>query len=188
MTAQPIPDAPGYLIDRSGAVYSAEQNWRGYGKRVLTQDLNSDGYPSVRIIVNGQRTRKTVHSLLAEVFLPLRPTSSHEIRHLDGVRTNNDLDNLTWGTSKDNADDRERHGHTSRGTKHSEAIKDGLRRAEQPDEPAHAGDEPESGGPGGTGLEGTAYYQPDEPDEPEPDLMAPDYREGLELGHPEAGR
>ncbi len=28
----------------------------------------------------------------------------------------------------------------------------------------------------------------DEPDGPEPDLMATDYREGLELGHPDAGR
>ena len=45
------------------------------------------------------------------------------LRHLDGNKTNPHADNLAWGTQKENAADRERHGKTSRGSKHSAAIR-----------------------------------------------------------------
>lgn len=124
---------PGYEITRDGLVFSIGHNWRGYGKREITQDLNASGYPSVRISVNGKRKRYAVHVLVADNYLPPRPTDKHEIRHLDGNKLNSSADNLAWGTQKENANDRERHGRTSRGARHSEAIKksnqaDGTRR------------------------------------------------------------
>lgn len=117
---------PGYEVTRDGRVFSVTHNWRGYGRRELTQDLNDDGYPSVRVTVCGKRTRLAVHRLVASRFLPPRPSPLHEVRHLDGNRMNCRADNLAWGTRKDNADDRERHGRTSRGARHSAAIKSGL--------------------------------------------------------------
>jgi len=114
---------PGYEVTRDGTVYSVESNWRGYGKRALIADLNDDGYPSVRITVKGRRTRYAVHKLVALHHLPPRPSPSHEIRHLDGDKLNCHADNLAWGTPKENADDRERHGRTSRGEAHSRAIR-----------------------------------------------------------------
>lgn len=116
----------GYEVTRDGKVFSLTSNWRGYGRRELSQPLNAHGYPSVRLMINGKRKRLAVHVLVARDFLPERPSASHEVRHLDGNKLNPNADNLAWGTAKDNADDRELHGRTSRGEIHSEAIKAGI--------------------------------------------------------------
>jgi hypothetical protein len=112
----------GYEITRDGRVFS-NTNWRGMGRRELAQHLNDDGYPSVRVTLAGKRVRYAVHSLVAAAYLPPRPTWWHEVRHLDGNKLNASADNLAWGTQKENAEDRERHGRTSRGESHSAAIK-----------------------------------------------------------------
>lgn len=124
----PIPDYPGYEASADGQIFSVEHNWRGYGVRVLEQDLNASGYPSVRITVDGKRKRISVHRLIAATFLPPRPSDAHEVRHLDGNKLNSAVANLAWGTKKDNADDREQHGRTSRGKRHSTAIKSAFER------------------------------------------------------------
>lgn len=128
----PIPGYPGYEIAENGRVFSVLHNWRGYGVRELAQDLNDDGYPSVRLTVEGKRAQWTVHALVALVFLPPRPSPTHELRHLDGDKNNPHADNLAWGTRQDNANDREKHGRTSRGFSHSEAIKAGIRASKNP--------------------------------------------------------
>lgn len=117
---------PGYEVTNDGRVFSVGTNWRGYGRRELSQDLNHDGYKSVRIIVDGKRTRYAVHKLVALAHLGQPPATGYEVRHLDGDKFNNQVDNLAWGTQKDNADDRKRHGRTSCGPRHSAAIKAGL--------------------------------------------------------------
>jgi hypothetical protein len=117
-----------YIVTPEGQVFSTS-NWRGYGERELAQHLNDDGYPSVRIYINGERKKVAVYKLVAERYLPSRPSPFHEIRHLDGDKMNSDADNLAWGTRKDNADDRARHGRTSRGERHSQAIKLGIERS-----------------------------------------------------------
>jgi len=80
----------------------------------------------VKMAIDGKRKTFMVHKLVAEKFLPQRPTDYHEIRHIDGDRRNNNASNLSWGTRKENAQDREKHGKTSRGDKHSAAIKASL--------------------------------------------------------------
>lgn len=112
----------GYEVTKEGRVFS-NTNWRGFWRRELTQDLNNDGYPSVRLTLNGRRTRIAVHRLVAMAYLPDRPSEKHQIRHLDGNKMNSYASNLAWGTAKQNADDREQHGRTSRGQTHSASIK-----------------------------------------------------------------
>lgn len=116
---------PGYEVTPDGLVYSVAHNWRGYGRRELRQDLNGNGYPSVRITIGGKRTRYAVHVLVAKHHLPPRPSPQHEVRHLDGNKMNPSASNLAWGTRQENADDREIHGRTSRGAAHSAAIRSG---------------------------------------------------------------
>jgi hypothetical protein len=114
---------PGYEVTREGAVYSVSSNWRGLGRRLLNVTPNTDGYPSVRLHINGKRVRLGIHKLVALHHLPPKPSARHELRHLDGNKDNAHADNLTWGTPKENAADRELHGHTSRGEAHSATIK-----------------------------------------------------------------
>lgn len=115
-----------YEVTRDGKVFSTNSNWRGCGTRELTQFPNSHGYMRVKMAIDGKRKTFMVHKLVAEKFLPQRPTDYHEIRHIDGDRRNNNASNLSWGTRKENAQDREKHGKTSRGDKHSAAIKASL--------------------------------------------------------------
>ena len=117
---------PGYRVTRDGRVFSTEHNWRGYGEREMQQTPNTDGYPSVRLTIDGKRKHLAVHRLVARAYLPPRPSPEHEVRHLDGSKTNNCVENLAWGTRQENADDRARHGRTSHGLRHSIAIKKGL--------------------------------------------------------------
>lgn len=119
----------GYDVSDQGRVRS-NIAWRGKPSRILNQTLNAHGYPSVRVMVeDGKRRRVCVHWMVAAAFLPPRPSPAHEVRHFDGTRANNDAQNLLWGTRKDNADDRARHGRTSHGPSHSAAIKRGLEAA-----------------------------------------------------------
>jgi HNH endonuclease len=86
----------GYEVTSDGRVFSVLTNWRGYDRRELVQDFNADGYPRVRILINGKRVSKAVHCLVAAEYLPPRPSAGHEIRHLDGKKTNNNVANLAW--------------------------------------------------------------------------------------------
>ena len=115
-----------YEVTQDGRVFSIDSNWRGYGRRELSQHPNSHGYPSVRMYVHGARKRMLVHALVATKYLPPRPTENHQIRHLDGNKLNNNVSNLAWGTAKENAADRKLHGMTSCGVKHSKATRRGL--------------------------------------------------------------
>lgn len=114
-----------YEVSNDGKVYSVKTNWRGYGKRELNQSLNSDGYKSVKLTLNGLRKRIAVHKLVAYVHIGPMPKGL-QVRHLDGNKFNNSASNLTYGTAVENATDREQHGRTSRGLKHSEKIKQGI--------------------------------------------------------------
>lgn len=114
--AATIPGVAGYVATPDGRVFSTTSNWRGYGPRELKQHPNSHGYPVVRVPWNGRaRASVAVHRLVALAFLPPRPTKEHQIRHLDGNRTNNHASNLAWGTVAENAADRDMHGTTARG-------------------------------------------------------------------------
>lgn len=118
-----VHDGPMYRICPHGRVLSLT-NWRGYGYRELTPVLNEDGYPSVRRSMDGgSRKHVAIHVLMAPIYCGPRPSPQHEVRHLDGDKTNCLAVNLAWGTRKENADDREKHGRTSRGDAHSVAIR-----------------------------------------------------------------
>jgi hypothetical protein len=120
-----VPSAPGYEVTRDGRVFSVASNWRGKGRFQLVPDRNSHGYARVRLTTGDRRKVFILHVLVAKAFLPERPSAQHEVRHLDGDKSNNAAENLCWGTRAENAADRERHGHTSRGAKHGARIRAG---------------------------------------------------------------
>lgn len=119
--ATPIKGYPGYSITRDGWVLSAS-NWRGYPVRPLTRTYDLDGYATVRLRhPSGRRVGYRVHKLVADAFLGTRPSSDHQIRHLNGDKSDNRVENLCWGTALENAADRELHGNTARGLRNGAA-------------------------------------------------------------------
>lgn len=88
--------------------------------RVLKQSLNRHGYYTVILCKQSKMKHFRTHRLVLQSFTVSMPCTI-DARHLDGSRTNNQLSNLAWGTRKDNAEDRDRHGRTYRGPRgHSE--------------------------------------------------------------------
>lgn len=89
---------------------------RSYQAIDMRQSIDSDGYCVLGLTDDaGIRHQKRVNRLVLEAFVG---KSDLMCLHKDGVRTNNNLDNLYWGTAKDNADDCLRHGNRPSGSEH----------------------------------------------------------------------
>lgn len=97
--------------------------WRGHSFRLLNIQEDDDGYLYVRVTIGSQRKKRYIHRMVCFNQNGPKPAEKHEACHIDGNKKNNHPSNLRWGTQKENADDRERHGRTSRGEKHSSAIR-----------------------------------------------------------------
>lgn len=119
----PIPGMENYGISEQGGVYALLTDWRGYGIRRMTQHIDQDGYPYVRLTTSGKRRPFKVHRLMLLTFRGQPPESTLETRHLDGNPQNNMISNLVWGTRKKNACDRTRDGrhHCNRGERNGNA-------------------------------------------------------------------
>lgn len=115
VTWLPAPGIEGYEVSSDGRVRSVDGTssymWRGqrvtrsFSGQVLRTPLNPDGYQTVTI----RKQWFTVHSLVARAFHGPRP-DGQQVRHLNGVRTDNRIENLRWGTPKENTADMLRHG------------------------------------------------------------------------------
>lgn len=113
---RPIPEWP-YEVSSYGQVRrssreGARNTWAG---RILKANHDKDGYAYVRLCKNGVVHDYKVHALVCLAFHGEKPFSAAECRHLDGNPYNNWQGNLTWGTAKENAADRLRHGRQARG-------------------------------------------------------------------------
>jgi hypothetical protein len=98
---KPIPSFPGYFATRDGRIFGR----RGQMSPVLTPK----GYLRLNLRRDGRYWGRHVHVLVAEAFHGLRPEGL-QVRHLDGVKTNNAARNLRYGTPAENAQDAVRHG------------------------------------------------------------------------------
>lgn len=110
-TFHPIPGyGSAYRVSDLGTV----RRWDGL---VLSpsKPRNRREYPCVSLRQDGERKRVAVHRLVALAWIGPPPFEDAEVRHLDGDHLNPAATNLAWGSRKDNADDRERHGRTARG-------------------------------------------------------------------------
>lgn len=101
-----IPGYPGYHISKRGKIYS---RWDVNGKGILSKryhlkqpHLNKKGRYIIGLSQPGIGTTKwLVHRLVALVYLP-NPEGLPYVCHKDNVPTNNSVNNLYWGTQKDN--------------------------------------------------------------------------------------
>lgn len=59
------------------------------------------GYPIVMLSKDGKRKTKRIHKLVAKAFIK-NPNKYTIINHIDGNKTNNNINNLEWCTQKHN--------------------------------------------------------------------------------------
>lgn len=84
-----------YFITEDGKVWSVKSN------RFLTNQIGKNGYLYIDLNKNGTRTRKYIHRLVAEAFLP-NPNNLPQVNHIDENKNNNNVNNLEWISIKDN--------------------------------------------------------------------------------------
>ena len=110
-----IPGWPGYYATTGGQIIGKRS------KEPLQQTLSKSGnYPTVTVYKDGKTYVKRVHYFLLITFVGPRPTG-YCCRHLDGNSQNNDLDNICWGTYKENTQDAVDHGTFQRGERNGKA-------------------------------------------------------------------
>ncbi len=108
-----IPDWLGYCVGSDGSVWSCKKQGRYGGFAACWRPRNlwpgSKGYLLVGLRSAGKNRMAKVHQLVLEAFRGPRPAKA-ESRHLDSIRTNNEVGNLAWCTSSENRQDMIRRG------------------------------------------------------------------------------
>lgn len=98
------PGAPGYFVSNEGRV-------RGRSGKLLKASVDGKGYPVFKPSYDdGKQRSRRVHVAVCETFHGPRPAPRCEVRHLNGVSTDNRVSNLSWGTHHQNMTDSVRHG------------------------------------------------------------------------------
>lgn len=112
-----IPDFPNYAISKDGKIWSklrTDKNNHNQGNKWVNPRIDRKNYLYVNLHNNfGAHTRR-VHRLVLETYRGFRPTGM-QCRHLNGVRSDNRINNLKWGTPQENINDRARMGMTACG-------------------------------------------------------------------------
>jgi hypothetical protein len=100
-----------YQVSSHGRVQSVDRidaNGQHRRGRMLRQCDDGAGYLCVSLKRDGKQKHCRVHALVARAFWGRSP--GQQVRHLDGEQSNNSFDNLCWGSSRENAADKKRHG------------------------------------------------------------------------------
>ena len=87
-------------------------------ERLLKKYVGNHGYEVVTLHKDSKVKVATVHYLVAEAFIGQRPSSRHEICHKNGIKTENRLRNLMYGTYEENNMDKVRHNTLIYGERH----------------------------------------------------------------------
>lgn len=87
----------GYEITEDGNVISHKRKT----PKILSPDLNKEGYLRVVLSQEGETFRFSIHRLVALHFIP-NPENKPFVNHKDGDKQNNHKDNLEWCDCSEN--------------------------------------------------------------------------------------
>lgn len=90
-----IKNFPNYKIRKDGVIYSIRF------KKILKQQINSDGYKVISLANNNKKGTFLVHRLVAEHFIN-KVDNKNLVNHKDGDKLNCDVSNLEWVNNSEN--------------------------------------------------------------------------------------
>lgn len=119
-------DIPGYegfyQASSLGRIKSLERFKQNYSKlqkveeKIIAQRLNWKGYCVVTLSKDKKTLQTNVHIHICKAF-HLNPENKKTVNHINGIKTDNKVENLEWNTHSEN---------------HKHAFKTGLRKASIP--------------------------------------------------------
>jgi len=119
---QTIPSLPQYEASSLGRIRRRAVG-RYYRKpgNIKIQHVNNNGYLRVAIDIKGKIKHFLVNRMVCESFHGYSPSEEYTAAHRDGNRKNNNPENLSWLTRKENYRDQIIHGTSKRGSGNSMA-------------------------------------------------------------------
>lgn len=96
-----------YEISKAGKVRGVKRlvviptGLRTIYSRELAARINTDGYVEVRLSKEGKTKTNFLHKLLANTFIP-NPNNKAEVNHINGIKTDNGIENLEWVSHSEN--------------------------------------------------------------------------------------
>lgn len=110
----------GYFVSRCGKILTT----RRLNPVVLDYSPNKKGYVRVGIVINGVVKSMALHRIVAETFLGLPENNLSEINHINGIKTDNRLENLEWVSHERNVHHSYEIGLSSKGSGRYNALID----------------------------------------------------------------
>lgn len=105
-----LKEFPNYFIAHSPARLMRLKGDKYIICKQTPNSSNKNDYWTVTLKTReGKYVKRSMHRLLMQTFVP-NPDNKAHINHIDGDKSNNDLDNLEWATPKENA----QHAHKTR--------------------------------------------------------------------------